>query len=98
LDASSATFPPAFATGPFWVVRRALVAVDRAVDRVDRALLDEPFLLVDLLVLGFAELRLDELRLEDRVVCAIDIAFLGLVPAARIAAGFVVPVPDVIRI
>jgi hypothetical protein len=53
---------------------------------LDRALLDEPeepFLLVDLFVL---ELPLDELLLEDRVVCAIVVSpLLASVPAAPFA-------------
>jgi hypothetical protein len=76
------------ATAPFCAAWRALVAADLgreadalldlpAVDPVrfelDRALPDEPFLLVALF-----EPPLEELLLEDFVFCAIDIASLGL--------------------
>jgi hypothetical protein len=59
---------------PFELVRREL----------DRAFPDEAFLPVDLLVL---ELALDELLLEDRVVCAIVIAFLDFSAGCAIRAG-----------
>jgi hypothetical protein len=59
---------------------------ERVRPELDRALLDEPeepFLLVDLFVL---ELPLDELVLEDRVVCAILLSpLLASVPAALFA-------------
>jgi hypothetical protein len=51
---------------------------------LDRAFPDEPFLLVDLLV---REPPLDELRVEDLVVCAIVIAFLGLLAGRAIRSG-----------
>lgn len=47
---------------------------------LDRALPDEPFLLVDLF-----ELPLDELLLEDCVFCAIDIASLGFPCQLRVS-------------
>jgi hypothetical protein len=55
-------------------------AVEPARFELDRAFPDEPFLLVDLF-----EPPLEELLLEDFVFCAIDIASLGSLPAARFA-------------
>jgi hypothetical protein len=108
-DASSTTFPPVLAIGPFCDVCRApapddvrreadvvlrrdredaeLPLFERVRPELDRALLDEPeepFLLVDLFVL---ELPLDELLLEDRVVCAICIASLGFRASCSFRAG-----------
>ena len=67
---------------PFEPVRREL----------DRAFPDEALLPVDLLVL---ELVFDVLLLEDRVVCAIVIAFLDFIAgcAIRAGGGFSLPGP-----
>jgi hypothetical protein len=62
---------------------------------LDRAFPDEPFLLVDLFV---PELPLDELLLEDRVVCAIVIAFLGFLAGRAIRGGGAVPLPGAVTI
>jgi hypothetical protein len=107
-DASSTTFPPVLAIGPFGDACRArapddvrreadvvlrrdredaeLPLLERVRPELDRPLdePEEPFLLVDLFVL---ELPLDELLLEDRVVCAILIASLGFRASCAFRAG-----------
>jgi hypothetical protein len=78
-DASAATFPVVFATGPSDVVRRLRCrdVLGELLLRVARLrdVREEPFLPVDLLDLERP--RADRL-LEDRVVCAILIASLSV--------------------
>jgi hypothetical protein len=117
-DASSTTFPPVLAIGPFDDVCRApapedvrreadvvlrrdredaeLPLFERVRPELDRALLDEPeepFLLVDFFVLE----PLDELLLEDRVVCAIFIASLGFRASCAFRAGCSVGLPAAVK-
>ena len=90
-EASSVTLSPAFATGPFAedrlvVLRRVLLEPFVLLVGVrDREVLDEPFLLVDLLVLEL--LRVERVPLEDRVVWAILLASLGFLASCAIRAG-----------
>ena len=86
--------PLVLAPGPFAVVRRllGLEVRDEPFRLVARLLevRDEPLLLVDLLDL---ERPRPARLLEDRVVCAIAIAFLGFLPAAPFAAAVLVALP-----
>jgi hypothetical protein len=96
LDASCVTFSVVFSTGPFedglrLVLAREALAPSRLVDRL---LLVELFLLVDLLFLG--RLRVDRL-LEDRVVWAIS-RLLGFHASFAFRAGGANPLPGHVRI
>jgi len=73
-----------------------LVRLDElARPEVDRALLpEEPFLFVDLFVF---EPPLDELLLEDRVVCAIVLPLLASMPAALFAPAGLLGLPTAVR-
>jgi hypothetical protein len=112
-EASSATLPPVLAIAPSDDPRLvAEVVVLRPVDllllravpdrlpfevvrlELDRAVLDDPFPLVDLFVLE----PLDELRLEDRVVCAIVLASLGFRASSAVRAGGLSALPTVVRV
>jgi hypothetical protein len=100
-DATSTTLPPALASAPFAAAPCDAEAARRERDAVVRRPPDLPlfelvrlelepavrvdeFPLVDLLVL---ELLLDELRLEERVVCAIVLASLGFRASCVFRAG-----------